>query len=498
MKRLTVGYLLATTLLSTAACGISDDEIWMPPGADGKADGFTLIKGSDIPSQYVSANKYYMIARSIDNLTKVGALDQAQTDLAKRVDGIIANMPANGAMHLAELVRMEDPSIYGSLFPAEKTALPKLWKLAEAPDGNTLVAGQRDSFGAVDSSLPPAAAVPPANLTISTLATPELQAAATRLQNVYNSDNSAATVTLADLAQGVANPASFTPAEVTAFGTIQAVFREKAVAQSTNDLVLSPGPGSFTKDETLGPVKLHIASTTKIDEDRTVYSTQMTISMSATQTIATTADMPQDAFALALNYGGSEAVFTAGAVPSIGAGDFIFEVWENGQRTFATNADMPITTSTETIQLTDKLDYKLMSGLAPLVRNLTAATATHNSSYYTFNTHYTYDKAVVPPPAMAAQPAITATETPTVTIPVGRYSFPQQQSTFYVYPNNVLWFSRGNQMIRLVPQGNNGTKPTRFIGIGNTGLTFDAATNQLTYNQQPYVNARLDGSMRDI
>jgi hypothetical protein len=466
--------------------------------ADGKADGFTLIKGSDIPSQYVSANKYYMISRSIEILTKVGALDQAQTDLAKRVDGIIANMPANGSMQLAELVRMEDPSIFGSLFPAEKTALPKLWKLAEAPDSNTLVAGQRDSFGMVDSSLPPAAAVPPANLAINTLATPELQTAATRLQNVYNSDNSATTVTLADLAQGVANPASFTPAEITAFGTIQAVFREKAVAQSTSELVLSPGPGEFTKDETLGPVQLHITSTTKIEEDRNAYSTQMTISMSATQTIVTTADLPQNAFAVALSYGGSESVFSTGAVPAIGAGDFIFEVWQNGNRTFATNADLPITSSTESIQLIDKLDYKLMSGLAPLVRNLTEATQAHNSSYNTFHTHYTYDKAALPPPAMVAATAVSATETPTVTIPVGRYSFPQSQSTFYVYPNNVLWFSRGAQMIRLVPAGNNGTKPTRFVGIGNTGLSFDSATNQLTYNQQPYVSARLDGSMRDI
>ncbi len=498
MKRLSVGYLLATTLLSTAACGISDDDVWMPPGSDGKADGFTLIKGSDIPSQYVSANKYYIIARDIGNLTKVGALDQAQTDLAKRVDGIIANMPANGAMHLAELVRMEDPSIFGSLFPAEKTALPKLWKLAEAPDTNDLVAGQRDSFGVVDSSLPPAAAVPPSNLAINTLATPELQTAATRLQNVYNSDNNASTVTLADLAQGVANPASFTPAEVTAFGTIQAVFREQAVAQSTNELVVSPGPGSSTKDETLGPVKFHITSATTIEEDRNVYSTTMTITMSATQKITTTADLPADSMALALSYGGSETVFGAGEVPSMSQGDYIFEVWKNGQRTFATNADLPITTSTENIVLTDKLDYKLMSGLSALVRNLTVATQTSQSGYYRSNTHYTYDKAVVPPPAGIVQAAVTATETPTVTIPVGRYSMPQQQATFYVYPDNVLWFSRGNQMIRLLPQGNNNSKPTRFIGMGNTGVTFDTATNQLTYNQQPYVNVRLTASMRDI
>jgi hypothetical protein len=492
MRKQTVGYLLATSLLASACSLSGGDDIWMPDGASGKADGYTTIKGSDIPSAYVSANKYYIVARNIDNLTAVGALDQAQTALAKRVDGIIANMPANGAMHLAELVRMEDPTIFGSLFPAEKTALPKLWKLAEAPDSDTLLAGTRDNFGVVDSSLPPAAAVPPASLAITTLAT-ELQAPASRLENVYNSDNNAGTVTLADLTGGVANPASFTPDEVVAFAKIQAVFREQAVAQSDSNLVVSPGPGETTKDEMLGPVKFHMTGLTKIDEQRSSYSTQLTIVYNATQALAATATLTNGAQVIAINQeSAAEVVFGDGAVPSFPGGDYTFEVWQGGQRTFSTNADLPTLTATTTIPLNDKLDYTLTSGLAPLVRNLTSATLT--SSQYVV--HYTYDKTAQPPPASIIAAAVTATTTPTVKLAVGRFTFPQSGASLLVYPNNVLWFNNRGALSRLLPVGNNGSAPTRFAG---PNITFDAAASQIYCSQcSPAVNVRLDNSMRDI
>lgn len=470
----------------------------MPPGGNGKADGYTTIKGSDIPSAYVDANKSYMIQRNIANLATVGALDSVEAPLAKRIDGIIANMPSDGLLNLAELVRMENPTINGSLFSQEKAALPKLWKLVEAPETDDAVFGLKDNFGTVDQSLPPAAAVPPASLLITSLAA-DLQDPATRLQNLYNSDGNAATVTLSDLAMGVANPAAFTPTEVAAFSTIQAVFRTQAVATSIAQIDLSPGPGTATHDATLGPATFHFSGTTKLDETRSGYYTTLTTSLVATQTLSSTVTLPANTQLLVVSQdSGAETVFPAGAVPNLSQGEYVFEAWLGGARSFATNAVLPVMNSQQQVPLNDKLDYTFTSGLSSLVRNLNSATQTLSGSYYTYAVHYTYDKMTIPPPANATAAAVTATNTPTVTIPVGRYSFPQYNAKLYVYANGVMWFSWGNSQYRLLPQANNGVAPSRFAAT-NFNLGFDVPSNTVSCSScQPSFSLKLDASMRDI
>ncbi|MGE5182025.1 MAG: hypothetical protein ACM31C_08180 [Acidobacteriota bacterium] len=469
----------------------------MPPGGTGKADGYTTLKGSDIPSAFVDPNKYYMMSRNIANLNTVSALDMVEAPLAKRIDGIIANMPADGLINLAELVRMENPAIHSSLFPQEQAALPKLWKLFEAPSTNDVVYGPKDNFGVLDDSYPPAAAVPPASLAISALPT-DLQAPAQRLENVYNSDSDATTVTLADLASGIANPAAFTQAEVTAFASIQAVFRDQAVAQSDAKLVVSPAPGTFAVDATLGPATFHMAGTTTIDEQRQDYSNYLTSTLTATQAVATTVALAAGTQLVVIDQdAGTETVFGAGTVPSLPKGQFVFEAWNGGQRTFSTNATLPLMTSKQQSQLSDKLDYTLMSGLTPLVRNLNSATVTYNGyTYYTV--HYTFDTTTIAPPANANQQAVTATSSPAVKIPVGRYSFPTSRTTFYVYPNNVVWLNYGGTMYRMLPTGNNGAAP-HVLAASNLSAQFDATTNYLYCNScQPAVSVTLTSSMRDI
>ena len=494
-----LSFVFFAAAIASSACTSSDDGIWMPPSADGKADGFTTIKGSDIPSAFVDPNKSYMIKRTIANLSTVGALDTDETSLAKRVDGIIANMPADGAMHLAELVRMENPTIHQSLFPGEQAALPKLWKMMEAPDSNDTVYGPKDNFGVLDSSTQPAAAVPPASLAISTLST-DLQAPAQRLENLYNSDSDASTVTLADLAMGVANPGAFTQAEVTAFGTIQAVFRDKAVAVSTAQLDVSPGPGAFTHDATLGPASFHMTGNTAFDELRNLNGSSLTTSLTATQTISTTAALPMGAQVLVLDQdSGAETVFGTGNVPGLTRGEYIFEVWQNGQRSFATNADLPAMATTSQIPMSDKLDYTLVSGLAPLVKNVASATATYQNYYgYTYAVHFTYDKTAMPLPPMASTQAVQVTASPAITIPVGRYSFPQSNAQFFVFANNVAWFSYGSQQYRLLPVGNNGVAATRLQAT-SFSVVFDTSNNTLSCgNCNPSISVQLKSSMRDI
>lgn len=474
-----------------AGCSTSDD-IWYPAGGEGgKADAFTTVKGSDIPSAHVSASKSYLLARRIDGLKNVGALDMVEVRLADRIDGIIANMPADGKLHLAELVRMEDPGIHDSLFADEVAALPRLWGKVEAPSTNDLVTGPDVGFGVLDTASPPGPAVPPALLVISTLAA-DLQSAATRLQNVHDADNDATTVQIADLDSGVATPGAFTPAEVTAFGTIKALFREKAVAQADAMVVVSAGPGPFVHNATLGPIGLQIAGTTRIEEDRTHTSSTLQLRLSAIQTQSTTATLSQDSKVLVINKDtATETVFGAGAVPALSAGSHVVEVWNGGQRVFSTNAALPATTREQRLDLTDKLDYTLMTALAPLVRNTVSATFTGS----TFTAKFSYDKIAVPPTGTPHPTALQRTATPTVKIPVGRYSFPQVQTTLLVYPNNVLWVQRGSQVFRLLPAGNSSV-PTRFWN-SQINATFETANSQFLLSS-PSFNTVLNASMRDI
>ena len=501
MLNRTSAYLFTFALLQLGACASNnDDGIWMPPGsAGGKTDGYTTIQGSDIPSAYVDPNKSYIIQRNIANLNTVGALDAVEGPLAKRIDGIIANMPADGELNLAELVRMENPTINASLFPQEKAALPKLWKLVEAPSTNDTLYGPKDNFGSVDDSLPPAAAVPPSSLLITSLSA-ELQDPATRLQNLYNSDGNTATVTLSDLAMGVANPAAFTPTEVTAFGTIQGVFRTQAVATSQSNIVLSPGPGIVNVSATLGPAQFQFAGTTTLAENRSIYYTTLTATLTSTNTLVSTVTLPANTQLLVINQdSGAETIIPAGTVPSLSHGTYVYEAWTSGARVFSTNADLPTTALTQTINLGDKLDYTFMAGLNPLVRNLTAATATYSGGYYSYTATYSYDKTAMTPPANVNQAGVTATATPTVTIPVGRYSFPNNNSKLYVYSNNVMWFTYGGTNYRLLPQGNNGSAMTRFVAPNGFSLYYDVPSSTISCSScQPSFGQKLDASMRDI
>jgi hypothetical protein len=223
-------------------------------------------------------------------------------------------------------------------------------------------------------------------------------------------------------------------------------------------------------------------------------SSSLTTTLTATQTLSAAATLPSGAQVFVLSQDtGAEAVFPAGTVPSLPAGVYVFEVWQTGQRSFSTNAQLPVMTSQQQIALNDKLDYTLMSGLTPLVRNLAGATQSGN----TFAVHFTYDATTIPPPTVS-QLAVQRTATPTVTIPVGRYSFPASSAIFYVYPNNVLWLSRGGQMFRLLPSGSSVGVPQAFAAQGFP-VSFTATNNNLWCSGcTPNINVVLKGSMRDI
>lgn len=490
MKRLTSTFLLTTLL---AACG-TDSDIWMPSDAGGgKADAFTTIKGSDIPSQHVDPNKSYILSRQIATLQQVGAFDVVQDRLALRIDGIIANMPSDKRLHLAELVRMETSAIHDSLFPEEVAALPTYWKMMEAPTTSDFVVGPDTTFGVVDSATPPGPAVVPANLAITSLAA-ELQSAATRLQNKHDADGNPSTVQYLDLVNGIAMPGPFTPAEVQAFTTIQAVFRDKAIATSASEIVVSPAPGTYTKDMMVGPIGLHIEGNTTFTEERTNNGSQLLTKLDATQTQITTVALPPNMNAKLVMIDKErigESTHPAGLI-SIPGGQYVFELWVAGQRTFHTNVHASDLTRTQTIDLSDKLDYTLVAGLTPLVRNISSATFDGSAI-----ARFSFNKTAVNPTAPVNQIALPRVATPVVKIPVGRYTLPNTNIQLQVFPNNVLWLVSNQQGFRLLPVLNPSTlMPARFFNQPMRA-TFDPATNGLRIDNQG-VALTLSASMRDI
>ncbi len=486
--------ILPLVLLATACASDGDEDIWMPPSdPGGKGDAVSTIKGTDIPSAHVDPSKSYLLSRQIRSLQDAGAFDMIESRLASRIDGIIANMPSDGRLHLAELVRMEEPQIHSSLFPDEVAALSRIWKKVEAPSTSELVVGADASFGAVDAALPPGPAVPPASLPISSLLT-EHQEAATRLQNRFNADGNTTTVSYTDVNMGIASPGAFTPAEVTAFNAILLVFKEQAIAKADARVAVSPAPGAYAKNLNVGPIGLAIQGSMVIEEVRSRNGAQLRTTLAATQAHTTTATLPADAKVLLIaKDSGTEAVFGPGPAPAF-QGPTVLEVWQSGQRIYSSNATLPDLTRNAKLDLTSKLDYTLVAGVTPLVRNVVSASRIANG---TLEAKFRFDKVATPATGTVDASVLTATATPTVKLPVGRYTLPMVNWVFHVYPGNVLWLTQGTNAQRLLPRMTNGNQsvPGGFE-VDGLNLRFDAATNGLTISNQ--FNRALTGAMRDL
>jgi hypothetical protein len=491
-KTLLGGSFLLATLV--AACASDDGGIWFPPGgAGGKADGFSTIVGSDIPSQFASADKPYMITRQIASLEKVGAFDEVELRLVRRIDGILANMPTDGKLHLAELVRMEDAAIMDSLFADEVAALPRLWKKVEAPNTSKGLDGSELPFGVLDTATPPGPAVPPAHLAIATDLPEAQRAAATRLQNVFDDDNNPATVAVEDVTSGIANPGAFTRAEVTSFGATVALFREKSVAQSDATIHVSPAPGLSRRDATIGPVTLHLSGTTRIEELRQLNgSSTFRATLTAIQSRRATVELPAGQKLIVINKDDArESTADDGVFP--GFRSVVIEVWQGTERVFSTNAVLPAITGELAEDLTSKLDYTFIGGLTPLVKNVASTTVDGNGS----TARFTYDTTPVGPTGPVDQSVLRVLSTPVVTLPVGRYPVGVDGSTvLMVFPNNVVWGSTNGVMTRLMPSASSQGTLSRFRTEGSE-LTLDATTNRFDVRSTGLA-VTLSASMREI
>jgi hypothetical protein len=118
--------LVCTSLFVTAAGGCAAaDRPWTPPPAKDKAHGLVdEMLGSDIPSELVKPDSFYVTSRSIDMLSHAGELSGSQLELANRIDGLITQH-ADGLLEAAELVEAERILDSESAFDREQ--LESLW-----------------------------------------------------------------------------------------------------------------------------------------------------------------------------------------------------------------------------------------------------------------------------------------------------------------------------------------------------------------------------------
>lgn len=491
-----LAFSLALSSLLGACALEDDDDIWMPPGGDGKADGVQIIKGNTIPSQHVSPNKDYLTGRSINSLYHVGALKAGDDyDLAKRADGIIANLPANGRIEAAELARMESPQIFATLFPNEQAALPHLWPLLEAPSGAAMpVPVPGANLTVTDQSTPPGGLTPPASLPIASL-DGGWQQTARRVQLVFNGDADASTIQVADIQSVLADPQAFTPGEVDVLKAILAEFHKRATSFEEAKAEL-PEPGTTTKHTALGMMALDFSSQIAIRESRYSQSSPSSsgnwgnLSVGASmQVIATSSGSlaaPAGAKMILVSLSDSAESTFDGPQPqlaSLAVGNFVLERYDSmGARQEAFLLALPGFTAGDKHEDASRfVDYKLVtpSG-ATLVKNAVMGQSSSDGRIH--RAEFLHELAPNVRPGVNAS-AVAATATPWTNLPSGRYEvmFNTTKVTLDLYPQRVVIGTVGNTSGRLAMNAILTQVPyVAFAGnAGGTHLSFSPESNQL-------------------
>ena len=486
MSRVLFSFGTAFALTSLiAGCGMDDNEdIWMPPSSNGKADGVSIVHGPSIPSTYVSASKDYLTGRSISSLQSVGALTGDVLALAMRADGIIANLPANGRIEAAELVRMENPAIFATLFPNEQAALPMVWPMLEAPTTQTISVSVPGAVAAVTPQLTePGGLTPPSSILITSLDASQ-QTVARRVQLVFNGDAAATTIQVADIESVIAMPQAFTPAEIVQLKAILELFHDRATSSEDATAVV-PEPGLTTEHVAIGTLSLDYQSNVVLHETRGMYSQGNSIgwtgtlvlehSLAAKLNAATT-----DAMILLELDNGSEFIYR-GAVtelPSLPGGTYVLERYVSGARQATHSLGLPpIVPGTTSTDLSEYLDFTLvLANGTKLVKN---AVSTTTSAYWS-NAEFHHEKTQVTNPALN-QNILASVATPTLTLPTGRYEVPTSGGTMLldIYPQGVIRGTWG-QTTRSLRFSTSGYEKAFAANLGGIGVNLAVPSHTLS------------------
>jgi hypothetical protein len=454
-------FVIASLLsLAAASAGVgcaAPDEIG-PDGevtAEGEDELIGRVAGSSLNSPNAKSSATYLTARRVDTLQQVGALTGVALGLAARVDGIIANQPADGRVSVQELLQIEKPGFIETLFAEEKAALPKVWETLETTRGvaTNVTLPPNLTLEAVDLSTTGGAPIKPAKLAIASLDA-GLVAAARRLQLTRNDDGDAETVTEADLDAAIATPGPYTPDEVKSFQAIKALFVARA-GTALRAKVQVTDPGTTTKLlATWGPAKLSYDQLVSYQERRSRSffggnrsGSSLDLNITAGLNRAANVALPPDHFLVILDETSeSEVVSKGGAIQKPAAGPSTVEVWSGGVRLARFRARLPAFASTqENKDLSAFGDYGFVAkNGSPLFRNVTDAKMNRNSADSVW-ANWSYDLAQKPVPAAAEPWVLGELVTPGFAIVPGRYEVPVPSFgnlTVDLYPEGVVRVTR--------------------------------------------------------
>lgn len=469
--------LLLASLLLTSACATDDDVWWPPSSAGGKADGVQILKGSDIPSQFVTAGKKYLTGRQLDSLEEVKALaDDTMHEVAMRADGIVANHPADGRLDAGELVKFESGELAASLFPEEKAALPKLWKLLEAPGGSAVsMANVAPNVTPTEHRVEPGGLTAPTSVMISSLKT-EWQTLAKRVELLANADGNASTIQLADVEHALANPGPFTPAEIEKLALIKNEILSRATSTEIAEVIV-PRPGPTMTHGMIGSIAIDFTADVTIREERGVsrwdgtsdtpsFSGSLFFDWTANGTLHTN---QADSLVLLQLDTGKETVVSGSEIelPEV-AGSVVVERYVAGDRQETHLVAFPAFSPGSHMGDHDwgeYLDYDfVLADHTHLVKNVTATK--YESQYYSNNYGQTlkhwfatfrWEREAKPSPgANYEEDVLGEVETPSVALPPGRYEQPignGQTAYLDIYRPGVFFIRIGNESGRLERHG---------------------------------------------
>ncbi len=401
--------------------------------ASSDADVVTRVDGSATGSGYAKAGTKYLSVRRVDVLAQVGALEGVLGTVADRVDGIIANKPADGRISIDELVKMEQPAIFNTLFPEEKAALPALWALLETTNAapkNAVPVGTLPALTAQDQSVPAGTLSTPASLAIAQLPA-ALQQPARRVELTYDADGDAQTIARTDLDQAIANPAPYLPAEITAFEQIKAQFTARSVSSFQTKVDLPKPDEKVTTLTSLGAAKIVVTDSVVVRETRSLWHSnanypegrlQVSLSAEGKRTLAVETNTPGDRVVFIHEDSENEAVMDA-QPKSVERGNVTFEIWRGGKRIESTRVKFAdsVTAESRTQDLSQYADYVATAGGAPLFRNVVTASerGVYNAGR-SWEASFLYGATATPNPPTASGAALSRLATPTGIV-AGRY-----------------------------------------------------------------------------
>ncbi len=431
-SRSAVALVLVSLGVSTAVgCAQPDAEESL---AVGESNIVSRVQGSTLSSAYAKPTATYLSVRNLSTLEQVGALsDQTVGAIAHRVDGIIANQPADGRVSIQELLKIESPGFIETLFPEEKAALPKVWALlettAKAPKNTASIAKLPD-MAVTDLSKPAGTLSQPTVLQVSELPA-ALQAAARRIQLTHDVDGSDDTITLADVNGALANQGPYTPDEVSKFQQIAAIFVGRA---KSSIVTRAQVPAPFAKTSTLSAIgattKLIVSDSLSYRETRSVWFSNPSypegatrVSFEATLSRNVTVEANPGDKLVAIYEDTERDELMSGNTGNLNAGVVTFEVWSNGARKTIERVKFAkaVNWTELKVDMSAFADFDFVAGNAPLHKNVVKASSrgVYNAGT-SWDAEFTYGTTQTPMPAGADATALMRVSTPT-NITAGRY-----------------------------------------------------------------------------